>query len=278
MLKKILLIVANIILVLLPFSPVLSGFAPFTGSHSFTEYLIAWAVLSIVLVLLAYFVASDKLLLDSDKSKLTIAAWALFALSILVSAPLHMGPPEQSIKLLEVSGQEQFRYSLLLIAVAVFAIGSANIIAVFWPGMKVINKTIAALLAICFFISFWDYFDSLMFGSYLKDWMASGKDGNAFFPTYDYHENCRAVGRILLYVIAIWLSILLVKKAIIKRWIAISLGLFSFAGIGFCLAFLIHGPAFYFPFMVPAIAMAPAYWLGIALLNVCGSGNKSRAF
>lgn len=266
MIKKIALVLVNIILILVPFSPlpeIISGTE--VGYNDFSSYLLTCGFIAVFSLLLAVFINFKNTPVTQEN--LLVPAWSLFILGILVMVPLHMGPPKEGENLLQATGEEKFRYIMLIIAVFVFSAGVITSLKPFQPKLSLAGKMIFIPLAITFFISLWDYYDSFSFSSKLTAWVSSGKNAADFFPNYDFHDTWRAAGRILLYVVAGWTGIILYKQSVISRWVTAILVLFCVVSVGFCTMFLLRGPAFYFPFMVPAIALAPSYWLGIALLN-----------
>ncbi len=259
MLIKTIRFFVNFILVLIPFFPLPEMIKETITGDSFSGYLLTCIVISLISIGLGFFIYRSPGAVSANKWP----AWLLFLLGPLVMVPLHMGPPKEGPELLGSTAEEKFRYAMLLLAVIIF---SAAVIAFLLSETKK-NRIILILLVVAFPILIWDNFDSFSFSSKLTDWVNSGKKAEDFFPSYDFHDNWRAIGRMLLYVIAGGLSVLLSGRGIIQKWVSVSLIVFSVIALGFCIAFLAAGPDFYFPFMVPAIAMAPAYWLGLALLN-----------
>jgi hypothetical protein len=266
MIKKIALVLVNIILILVPFSPlteIISGTE--VGYKDFSSYLMVCGFIAAFCLLPAVFINYKNT--PATQQNLLVPAWLLFILGILVMVPLHMGPPKEAETLLNATGEEKFRYIMLIIAVFVFSAGIITSLKPFQPKLSLAEKMIFIPLAITFFISLWDHYDSFSFSSKLTTWVSGGKNAADFFPNYDFHDQWRAAGRMLLYVVAAWTSIILYKQSVISMWVTVVLVLFCVVSVGFCTMFLLRGPAFYFPFMVPAVALAPSYWLGIALLN-----------
>lgn len=264
MLKKILAVIATILVTQIPFFPVLENIVPVVDPETFSHYLIACGCIALIMVFIGILKAKTS---TRAFPSLQPAAWLLFALGIIVMIPLHMGPPKEGTELLTFSSLEKFRYTLLILAVIVFVAGIGAVLKPFWSMLSTTSKVILIPLLITFPVSLWDYYDSFSFSAQLTQWIDSGKNEADFFAHYNFHETWRTIGRILLYVIAAWLSMILYKKHVIKKWVTITLSVFSSIGVGFCIAFLVWEPDFYFPFMVPAIALAPAYWIGVGLLS-----------
>ncbi len=105
-----------------------------------------------------------------------------------------------------------------------------------------------------------------MLGSEFKNWIGTGKNEAEFFAQYDFQIFWRAMARILLYITAMALTFVLMQQSRLRLWQYAILNIFSLIGIVFCILCLnTQFAAYYFPFMIPAIALAPVYWTGIAL-------------
>ncbi len=266
MAKKILQIFINIILILIPFFPLTENLFPKVDNENFTSYLFACIVIAISMIAMAIVVFKSNVFATTSNMPAK-AGWILFSLGIIVLVPLHMGAPAEGPALLSLAALEKFRYGMLLLAVIVFA---AGIITAFLPQQydsSIAKKAILLPLVAAFLLSAWDYYDSYTFSNQLSTWLNNGKTMDSFYSSFDFHMNWRAAGRILLYLTASWLCIILAGKSVIKTWSAVIICIFSLAGISCCIAAVMISLDFYFPFMVPAIALAPAYWLGIILLN-----------
>lgn len=259
MISKIIKTVTIIILAVMPYSTVLSNFSPYETSHSFQDFLIASAVFALISLLLGFVIAGKHLL-----SKKGIF---FFVLGMIIAPPLMLGIPETSPKLLERSTEEHFRYGLLILATFIFAIGFITVLKNRWSDISSLNKLIVIPFAASVILMLWDSYSSFNFSSELKNWIAEGNKAEAFFPSYDFHELYRTLGRSLLYIIIPWLCYILVSKQQIKKWQFILLSIFCALGILFFFLFNFVNVQFYFPFMIPAIALAPAYWLGLILIS-----------
>lgn len=104
----------------------------------------------------------------------------------------------------------------------------------------------------------------------METWIADGNQSSEFLFKYNFHEIVRTGGRTLIYVFVLVIGYQLYKSAQIKKWVWLTLSVFSLIGVMFYFLFNYVGVEFYFPFMIPAIALAPVYWMGIHLLT-----NKS---
>lgn len=191
----------------------------------------------------------------------------LFILGIIIMFPLHLGAPRQNETLISSAGIEKIRYTTLAMAVFTFYLAIFLYLRNFWHVFNAFDKAIVLPLIVALPILVWDNYSSFMLSEELKLWISDGHVAKEFENHHDFKENWRAAGRILLYVSILWFIISLVRHHFIKRWKAIVLALFCLVGIGFCFAFVFADPNLYFPFMVPAVVLAPAYWAGLALLT-----------
>ncbi len=259
MFKKALQIVAIIALIVLPYSTLLSNFSPYFTDNSFQTFLVASAVFAVVCLLLGWFISSGKLFKSSGI--------LFFLLGVLVAPPLMLGTPEITPLLLQRSTEEKFRYGILMVATIVYVIGFIIVICKQWTSISAVNKLILIPFILSIPALVWDNYTSFYLSETMGAWLGSGKTIEAFYESYDFHEMIRTGGRTLVYVTVIWLSLILTCKQYLKKWVVIILTIFSLIGIVFFFLTNFIGFQFYFPFMVPAFALAPAYWLGIALLS-----------
>lgn len=263
---------AGFILMLLPTWPITENFFPpenQVDDQHFSTYLLLCSLIILFGLGLVFFLKPRKIL----------AGWLLFAVGMTSIFPLHLGPPRENADLLKFSYIEQLRYSMLLFAVLLFFVGCYKAAGRYdgEGGFQSMEKTsnpikfstiklFLVFLIVATVLNIWDNYSSLMFSTEMQKWKDNGKDANVFFDSYDYHMLWRTLARVLLYLVAAWLSILLVKRAEIRTWQFIMLMVFNIIGVLLCTMSLLISPQYYFPFMVPAIAMAPAYWIGLMLL------------
>jgi len=257
--RKILKITAIILLGIIPYSSVLSGFSPYWTTHSFLDYIVASLAFAFVSLVLGWIVSDRKLFVS--------CGFFFFLLGIFTAPAFMIGPPELTPKLLERTTEEHFRYGLLLLSSIVFAIGFVWILRKYWKTISSLNKFILVPFVGCFVLLIWDNVTSYHFSAELIDWNNAGNDPELFFLNYDFQEFWRTLGRSLIYILIPWLACILFEKGRITKGLMIFLSLFSILGMVFFFLTNGIGMQYYFPFMVPAIALAPAYWLGIALLN-----------
>lgn len=257
MLKKVLRVITNILLCVLLASGVLTPFAPAKGVYTFPVFLLAAGIFALVVVLLG--IAADR--------KQYPAAWALLIMGIVFTIPLSMDAPPPADIWLKTAGQERFRFALLLLSSLLFAGGMMAVLRTKWALLPAVHKLIILPLLAGVAISLWDFIDLFWVDRKIAGWVNEGKNINDFFVYYNFHAPLRAAGRLLIYLTTGWLCIILWRQLVIKGWVALLLNIFCMAGIIFCSLFVLMGPDFYFPFMVPAVALAGAYWLGVALLN-----------
>ncbi|GAB3420155.1 hypothetical protein [Niabella aquatica] len=252
----------TLILILLPYSNILSGIAPYLSGHRLADYIlgsVGFAGFSVILLLIIY-----------KKKKIAAfntAGWLLSLLGSIVAPPLMMGPPDWSPTLIQHTAEEHFRFGMLGVATIFFATGFFLILRQEWKELSAFNKLIIIPFISSVIIMLWDNFTSYRLSSELAYWLSTGKTADMFFSQYDFHELLRTLGRSLVYIIIAWQSIILLQKKLLRNWVALVLPAFGFAGLIFFFLFNFLNQQFYFPFMIPAIALAPAYWLGLALLS-----------
>ncbi len=258
MVSKITKITALAVLVVMPYSTVLSYFSPYETTHSFRDFLVASGVFALISLLLGWFVAGNNFI----KSK----GFLFFFLGMTVAPPLMLGPPAMGAELLEKTTEEHFRYGLLMLATLLFAAGFYLLLKPVWKSLSLFNKLIIIPFVISMAFMIWDSYSSYCFSDELKSWLASGNKPEDFFQGYNFNELYRTLGRTLVYIVIPWLSCILLLKQQLKKWQMVFLSVFCFAGVVFFILFNFINFKFYFPFMIPAIALAPAYWLGLMLL------------
>ncbi len=253
---KVLRLASTVIVILLPFWPVTENFFP-PDAQVDNQFFFTYLLLGLAIVL------SGTGLMYFLKRSGSTAGWLFFSIGMIALFPLHLGPPREDALLLTFSAIEKFRYGMLMIAVWLL----------FFASLKITTglKTAAVKLLIVFFsvtavLNIWDNFSSFMFDYQMQQWVNAGHRADEFFKKVNYHEAWRAAARTCLYLLAVCIAFLLLRKSKIRRWQFFLIAGFSLAGIAFCLLFLFNGPGYYFPFMVPAIALAPAYWIGVILL------------
>jgi len=260
MIKNVLQYVAAFVLALLPFFPITENFFPpnaLIDYQTFPHYILICSIVILFGLLLAFFIKA--------KNTNNSTAWFILAIGAVAIFPLHLGAPRENVNLLTFASIEKFRYAMLIIAVLFLAASSFKLIA---PLKSNALRCITILLVIITaLLNLWDNFSSYMFSHEMQNWVDEGKNADSFFPQFDFNMTWRTLARISLYLSAIILGFVAVKKILIKKWQFFTFTLFCTIGITFCLLFLLKGFDYYFPFMVPAIALAPTYWIGIAMIS-----------
>jgi len=266
MLQKRFPVLLTLLLSLLPYSNILSGFAPYLSEHSFSHYLVASAALMLVFMLLGVFLFKRR-----PRGPFTISGWLFFLTGPFIAPALMMGPPDLSPALLQHIPEEHFRFTLLLIATVLLTAGFVALLKPVWALLSGWQRWIVIPFIVSVVLLCWDFYSSYTFSRQLSSWTGSGKNAADFFPAYNFNEMLRTGGRSLVYITLAGLSGILFRMGKLKKWIAVLLAVFCFTGIVFFFLFNFLGPQFYFPFMIPAVAFAPVYWLGMALLGKAGA-------
>ncbi|WP_367915954.1 hypothetical protein [Leadbetterella sp. DM7] len=205
-------------------------------------------------------IALGVLLMRFLKPESHNAGWLLFAIGLIVIIPLHLGPPRMGPELQAATGIERLRFTLLIAATLLLFMAGLKVIA---PLRSTLSKITLAVLCIMLLLSVWNS------GSlFLLSFAGQNPDTAAYISPFP--GALRSPTRILVYATAALLAFLLSQKGEIKKWQWIGLTVICLIGIVMC---ILYGQDPRIPFMVPAIALAPAYWLGIALL-----ANKRRIY
>lgn len=266
LLKKILRSAAALILILLPFYPITENFFPSerqVNNQIFSTYIF------ICLTIILFGIVLIFLLKKNGK----VWGWLFFGIGLVAMIPLHLGPPRIDATLLTDPGIERFRYGMLMLAILLLFLGGYSILS---PVKTLRSKLFLFILIATALLNVWDNYSSFMLSGDMKSWTESGKNANDFSAQFDFHIAWRTAARISLYITAMVLIFELAKKAEIKKWQFVILNIVCLAGIVFCVLCLMSGfQDFYFPFMVPAIALAPVYWAGIASLTYGNAYEKT---
>lgn len=260
------------LLVLLPYSNVLAGFAPYLSRYSLFQYQVGALVLAVVFTGLGLLLFKPGM-----KALFEQPGWIFFLTGPLIAPALMMGPPDLSPTLLQHAPEEHFRFALLLIATVVFAVGMVGLLKQQWQGLSRWNRLIIVPFVLSVILLLWDFYSSYTFSRQMQHWVRSGKHAADFFSTYNFNELLRTGGRCLVYMTFIWLLVFFFDKGILRKWAVITILLFCFTGIICFFLFNFLDPRFYFPFMIPAVAFAPVYWCGIALLSKTGKAAQPKA-
>lgn len=266
--RSILQAVAAILLCLLPFAGVLMRFAPSTGQYSFAEFLVASLIFISFLFVLGCFVA--KGLPHQSPGKMPPATWLFLLAGLIFTIPLNMNaPPFDPGAWLATAAQQQTRFSLLLAAYLVFLAGITGFV---WNRRKELPVSLTVLLIAFALYSVvagvGDCMDALSISGQINDWTTKGNPVEEFFLQYKPSNIFGMTDRAGFYVTTIVLCIAAAYLKLINIWALLFLSVFCLTGIIVSVLFLRSGnPDYYFPFMVPAVALAPAYWLGVVGLK-----------
>lgn len=193
MAKKILQVLANFVLILLPFWPITENFFP-------PEHQVNDKTFWIYILLCIGIIMAALIIVYTQKPVKNLAGWFLFRTGMTAIFALHLGPPRESAELLKFSYIEKFRYAMLLVAVLLFFTGSfrsANFIE------NPISKIFIIFIFVTAALNIWDNFSSYMFSSKMQGWVDAGKKAKDFFTYFDYNMFWRCLARTLLYVSAI---------------------------------------------------------------------------
>lgn len=252
MISKVLTIITITILILIPYLPISESIlAPSTS--------VDYSNITFFLLICSCIILFSIGLIFVQKPNVSAAGLILFTTGMAVIFPLHLGPPRENADLLQFALLEKSRYGILTFAVILVMAGT-------WKSLSKKEIIAVVLIGITATLNLWDNISSFLFSSQLQQWIDSGQKADEFFQEMDYHLVWRGIARICLYVLSIFMSFQIMKNVKIKKWQFYTVSLFAIIGIAFCTLTITFDPNFYFPFMVPAIAIAPFYWIGLMLL------------
>ena len=274
--KKILITLAVIFLVILPFlvGTAITKYSPYVETNSFKTYVIIWAIISIAFVsfagvLLKYYAQSF--------GRLFVGGLLLFLLACPIVGIIGLATaPDLSLKMLEHPEREHLRYIFLYIATILFGVFSIFFFRSNLVKTKKISIWIMAVIFILAFAEFiWEFTHHYSFPEALKEWVAQGKNAEEFGKYYDNTSviNIGVLGRLFQYSLIIWLSLYLYKLRQIKIWSPIVSTILSLLGIVSVTTIYVtqmnipKGFEILFLFFIPGIPFLILYWLGVALLT-----------
>lgn len=274
--KKLLLTLATLLLIILPFliGDWIGKYSPYVETNSFQTYVIICASISIVLVLAVLLLSKYfHRLFD----KISVGGSLLFLLaSPIVGISGLAAAPDLSLKMLDHPEREHLRYIFLFIAAMLFGVFVLlllrnNLLKIKNPAKWVI----AALLTIAFAEFIWEFNHHYSYPEALKQWVSQGKDAGEFVKYYDNFNiiTIGVIGRYCQFLSIIWLSLQYYKLRQIKIWSPIISTIFGLMGIVSATVIFItemnlpKGFEFLFLFFIPGIPFILLYWLGVALVT-----------
>ena len=187
--------------------------------------------------------------------------------------------PDLSIKMLEHPEREHFRYILLFMGALFYGLFFAQLLT---KNSLQLNNTFKWVMIIIFALTMtellWEFSYHYFYPEGLKNWIDKGNKAEDFAKSYDDWRSIitGAVGRFLIYVLMLWLSLRLYKIRSIAIWNPIISSFLCVLGIISSIAFFLYGAynietpkqfSFLILFIIPGLPFLIMYWIGIALLT-----------
>lgn len=271
--KKILLTLAALVLIILPFliGTSIGKYSPYVEANSFQTYVIIWATISIALMSIV-----SLLLKYYPQSFERIGALLFLLICPILGIIGLVEAPDLSLKMLEHPEREHLRYIFLFIAAIFFGFFFCLLLKENSFKVKYSTKWIMAVLATLAFAEFiWEFNHHYSYPEGLKEWISQGKKVEEFVKNYDNIAivNIGVFGRLIQFSLIIWLSLTLYKLRQINIWNPIITTLLCLLGIVSATVIYItqmHIPKGFeilFLFFIPGIPFLLLYWLGVAVLT-----------
>ncbi|MFT3679229.1 MAG: hypothetical protein QM791_03085 [Ferruginibacter sp.] len=273
MVKKILKIIAVILLILLvfPASNILVRYSPYFNGNSLGSYIIAclvYAAAAFIIVLL---------ITNKDLSKpLFAGGMLLFFCGLVMSGIGGLGaPPDFSPAMLQHPEREHYRYTCLLICALLFTAAFLIIIKSQWNVFPQWNRWILLFVIPAIAELFWEFTHHYFYAENLQAWIEQGKNAAGFAADYDNMTGikCGAIGRCFQYTVVAWLALILLQRRLVKTWAFIAVAFFCLLGVISGISIFVtsmHLPKsmeILFIFFIPGIPFILLYWTGIAVLT-----------
>jgi hypothetical protein len=279
LLKKILKTLGIILLILFPFlgGALLSKHTPYIEGNSMTSFVVIYSVFVLVLV--------SALIFITNKYKQAFVQPVLSGMLLFVLGCVMMGivgfsvAPDLSIKMLEHPEREHFRYILFFIGALFFGLYFVQLLT---TNALQLNSTFKWVMIIIFALTMteliWEFSYHYLYPEGLKEWVDKGNKAEDFNKHYDDWRSITtgAIGRFLIYILMLWLSLRLYKIRRISIWNPIlntflcSLGIISSIAFFLYAVYNIEIPkelGFLMLFFIPGLPFLIMYWIGVALLS-----------
>jgi|JI6StandDraft_1071083.scaffolds.fasta_scaffold00145_37 hypothetical protein len=277
--KRLLLMLLIMLLIVFPFlcGVLLTSFSPYQEGNTVTKYLITYLVLiSIVSIILFYITFYFK---KSFVQPIKPALILFFIGFIILGIVGLKSAPDLTIAMLKHPEREHFRYILLIIGALLYGLFSFDVLRNNFLNINgKLKWGITAIVLITFFEMIMEFRHHYFYAENLQKWINSGNNSHDFSDYYDNWIICTlgAIGRLLIYILIIWISIRLyrLKRTIIWNPILTTFlavfGVISSIVMIFFFAFDIAAPpqfGFLMIFFIPGIPFLLLYWLGVGLLT-----------
>lgn len=287
-LKKILKTIVIIVLIVFPFlgGALLGKHTPYTEGNSMTSFVALYSVFVFVVLFSLIFITTKY---KHSFVQPVLPGILLFVLGCVMTGIAGLAvAPDLSIKMLEHPEREHFRYILLFIGALFYGLFFVQLLT---KNALQLNNTFKWIMIIIFVLAMtellWEFSYHYFYPEGLKNWIDKGNKAEDFAKSYDDWRSIitGAVGRFLIYVLMLWLSIRLYKIRRIAIWNPIISSFLCVLGIISSIAFFLYGAynietpkqfGFLILFIIPGLPFLIMYWISIALLTKTNISKTSE--
>ncbi len=287
-LKKILKTIVIIVLIVFPFlgGALLGKHTPYTEGNSMTSFVALYSVFVFVVLFSLIFITTKY---KHSFVQPVLPGILLFVLGCVMTGIAGLAvAPDLSIKMLEHPEREHFRYILLFIGALFYGLFFVQLLT---KNALQLNNTFKWIMIIIFVLAMtellWEFSYHYFYPEGLKKWIDKGNKAEDFAKSYDDWRSIitGAVGRFLIYVLMLWLSIRLYKIRRIAIWNPIISSFLCVLGIISSIAFFLYGAynietpkqfGFLILFIIPGLPFLIMYWISIALLTKTNISKTSE--
>lgn len=286
--KKILKTIVIIVLIVFPFlgGALLGKHTPYTEGNSMTSFVALYSVFVFVVLFSLIFITTKY---KHSFVQPVLPGILLFVLGCVMTGIAGLAvAPDLSIKMLEHPEREHFRYILLFMGALFYGLFFAQLLT---KNSLQLNNTFKWVMIIIFALTMtellWEFSYHYFYPEGLKNWIDKGNKAEDFAKSYDDWRSIitGAVGRFLIYVLMLWLSIRLYKIRRIAIWNPIISSFLCVLGIISSIAFFLYGAynietpkqfGFLILFIIPGLPFLIMYWISIALLTKTNISKTSE--
>jgi hypothetical protein len=279
MISKILRILVTILLVLLPFlgGALIGKYTPYADGNSMMNYILIYAAFILVIGSLLFYIIHR--FRPSFVQPTRPGVILFFIGCVMLGIAGLSAPPDLSIKMLEHPEREHYRYIILFIGAILFGLYFLDLFINNRLQLKRTQKRIAITLFIIAMIELiWEFSHHYSYPEGLKEWVGKGNEAKDFEKNYDDWKAITkgAIGRLVIFMLIIWLSVKLYKIRSVSIWNPILNSFFCTLGIASAVSMFLFfnyhmefpkALGFLFVFFIPGIPFLLMYWIGVALLT-----------
>lgn len=278
-LNKILKTLVVILLILFPFlgGALLGKHSPYTEGNSMTNFVIIYTLFVLILAS-ALFYLTNKFK-ESLVQPVLPGILLFFVGCVMLGIAGLAAPPDLTLKVLEHPEREHCRYIVLYIGAVFFGLYFINLFINNSLQLKSTFKWVMiGIFALVMVELLWEFSHHYLYPEGLKEWVDKGNKAENFNKAYDNWKviTTGAIGRFLIYLLMLYLSLRLYKIRRVAIWNPILNSFLCLLGIISSIAFFLYGAfnieipkqlGFLMLFFIPGLPFLIMYWIGVALLT-----------